>query len=208
MPQIIAAKTAPKNRVPGPSIRSNLPNPDNLSFKINEKAISPSFFDGYCATTLCHPDSFTSFGNPYPTRVGDDSDCATSLCHQGYNSRSLEILGRKPSHEGPQAKNPARTRPSAQASTKPSQDAGNRLKHGLGDHEPIIFPHRRKTIRKGSGLIVRGQMFYVKWKVPQHVQGIVGKTLALGFEAIVSCEKLGEVNAVQITESGGMASVR
>jgi hypothetical protein len=125
---------------------------------------------------LCHPDSFSSFANPYPKRVGDDSDCAASLCHQGYNSRSLELSGRKSSHDGPQAKNPARKRPLAQASAKPSQEAGDRLKHSLADHEPIIFPNRRKAIRKGSGLIVRGQMFYVKWKVPKALQKIVGKT--------------------------------
>ena len=166
-----AEKRSPARRVPVPFTRSKCQFPDNLSFKINEKALSPSFFDGYCATGLCHPDSFSSFGNPYPQRVIDDFDCATGLCHQGDNSQSLEISGHTISDDQEKAKNPARKRPSSKASGKPS--AG--LRNGLGDHPLIIPPNRRKTIRKGSGLIIRGQMFYVKWKVPKELRKSVGK---------------------------------
>jgi hypothetical protein len=173
-------KTDAKSSSQIPSIRSSPLKSNNLSFQIKGSASSPSFFDGYCATRLCHPDSFSSFRNPYPQRVGDDFDCATALCHQSDNSRS-GVKSPKPNlnrvqrgvetglisgtTDAPPSLDAAQSLPNGRQ--RPSNEAGTRLTDGLHGHEPIIFPHRRTSIRKGSGLIVRGQMFYVKWKVPR-----------------------------------------
>ncbi|MFP1131561.1 DUF6538 domain-containing protein [Asticcacaulis sp. W401b] len=46
----------------------------------------------------------------------------------------------------------------------------------MGLFAPDDGPDRPQTIRKGSGLIVRGRMLYVKWRVPKDLQEIVGKT--------------------------------
>ncbi|MFP1131563.1 DUF6538 domain-containing protein [Asticcacaulis sp. W401b] len=140
----------------------------NLSFKINRKAQWSHFFAGYCATELCHTNSLPSSANPYPKRVRDDSDCATRLCHTGDNPRSAEVSG---ASSGSRVKRSGTIR----GNTRRHRRLNDRQRV-LGLFAPDDGPDRPQTIRKGSGLIVRGRMLYVKWRVPKDLQEIVGKT--------------------------------
>lgn len=114
-----------------------------------------------CATTLCHQTVSQQSFYPVESDAKAPTACATGLCHQRAQSRASRLFGHRQASPSPKTTG----RPSRNGSSRPSNMDGDREKNG-----------RARPSRRQHGLIVRGQSFYVKWKVPKRLQPIVGKT--------------------------------
>ena len=149
---------------------------NDLSLQNNPLKQSPTTELSDCTTRVWHQRIRKASAKHYPVRRSAEPSCATALYHQSDASRSLEQSEHQSSpkaylnlSEGVEPDDGVGSRACQDYQHQPFPDADREHFHGAA---------RRctKVVGKRSGLIVRGQSFYVRWKVPTRLQSIIGKT--------------------------------